>query len=156
MALLRKWGFEDETERLAENGVCKVEDLEFMKEEDVQKFGLRLKFRGLLQHVAKQKEKKASDGRSMEQDSEPTGSSTGNMAEPATSATERAELDAKSRRELLEICRIKGIDSSTCLDKRDLVDLIIAATRRHLSIRQSHHQSQRLQTRSRNGLCQAS
>jgi hypothetical protein len=126
LALLREWELADEAERLAENGVCEMEDLEFMKEEDVQKFGLRLKFVGLLQHVAKQKEKKASGG-STEQNAEPTGSSAGDIAEPATGATERSELDAKSVRELREICRIKGIDSSTCLYKRDLVDLIIRA-----------------------------
>jgi hypothetical protein len=62
MALLREWMLQDEAERLAEKGVYKMQDLEFMKEEDLQKFGLRLTFRGLLQHVAKQKEKKASDG----------------------------------------------------------------------------------------------
>ena len=49
-------------------------------------------------------------------------------AEPATGATERAELDAKSVRELREICRTTGIDTSTCSDKRDLVDLIISNT----------------------------
>ncbi len=58
LALLREWKLEDESERLAENGVCKVEDLEFMKVEDVQKFGFRLKFRGLLQHVTMQKKKR--------------------------------------------------------------------------------------------------
>jgi hypothetical protein len=127
LALLREWELADEAERLAENGVCEMEDLEFMKEEDVQKFGLRLKFVGLLQHVTKQKEKKASGG-STEQNAEPTGSSAGDIAEPATGATERSELDAKSVRELREICRIKGIDSSTCLYKRDLVDLIISSS----------------------------
>ena len=45
----------------AENGVCKMDDLEYMKEGYVQKFGLSLKFRGLLQHQAKQK-KRVSDG----------------------------------------------------------------------------------------------
>jgi hypothetical protein len=128
LALLREWELADEAERLAENGVCEMEDLEFMKEEDVQKFGLRLKFVGLLQHVTKQKEKRASGG-STEQNAEPTGSSAGDIAEPATGATERSELDAKSVRELREICRIKGIDSSTCLYKRDLVDLIISDQR---------------------------
>ena len=43
-------------------GFCKMDDLEYMKEGDVHKFGLRLKFRGLLQHQAKQKKKRASDG----------------------------------------------------------------------------------------------
>jgi hypothetical protein len=62
MALLSEWKLEDEAERLAENGVCEMEDLEFMKEEDVPKFGLLLKFRGLLEHVAKQKKKRLSDG----------------------------------------------------------------------------------------------
>jgi hypothetical protein len=62
LALLREWELEDESERLAENGVCKMDDLEYMKEGDVHKFGLRLKFRGLLQHQAKQKKKRASDG----------------------------------------------------------------------------------------------
>jgi hypothetical protein len=62
LALLREWKLEDEAERLAENGVCKMEDLEFMKAGDVQRFGLRLTFRGLLQHVAKQKKKRLSDG----------------------------------------------------------------------------------------------
>jgi len=52
----------------------------------------------------------------------------GDVAETATGATERAELDAKSVRELREICRTKGIDTSTCSDKRDLVDLIISNT----------------------------
>ena len=61
LALLREWKLEDEAERLAKNGVCKMKDLEFMKAGDVQKFGLRLTFRGLLQHVAKQK-KRLSDG----------------------------------------------------------------------------------------------
>jgi large subunit ribosomal protein L40e len=70
MALLREWKLEDEAERLAENGVCEMDDLEFMTAEDVQKFGLRLKFRGLLQQVAKQKEKRISGG-SQEQDAEP-------------------------------------------------------------------------------------
>ena len=49
----------------------------------------------------------------------------GDVVEPATGATERAELDAKSVRELREICKTKGIDTLTCSDKRDLVDLII-------------------------------
>ena len=61
-ALLREWNLEGEAERLAENGVCEMEDLEFMKDEDLAKFGLRLKFRGLLQHVAEQKKKRVSDG----------------------------------------------------------------------------------------------
>ena len=51
MSLLREWKLVDEAERLAANGVCEMEDLEFMTAKDVQKFGLRLKFRGLLQHV---------------------------------------------------------------------------------------------------------
>ena len=55
LALLREWELEDESERLAENGVCKMKDFEFMKEEDVQKFGLRLTFCGLLQYVTGQK-----------------------------------------------------------------------------------------------------
>jgi hypothetical protein len=62
LALLREWKLEGEAERLAENGVCEIEDLEFMKDEDLAKFGLRLKFRGLLQHVAEQKKKRVSDG----------------------------------------------------------------------------------------------
>ena len=62
LALLREWELEDESERLAENGVCKMDDLEYMNEGDVHKFGLRLKFRGLLQHQAKHKKKRASDG----------------------------------------------------------------------------------------------
>jgi ubiquitin len=70
MALLREWKLEDEAERLAENGVCEMDDLEFMTAEDVHKFGLRLKYRGLLQHVTKQKEKRISGG-SQEQDAEP-------------------------------------------------------------------------------------
>jgi len=62
LALLREWKLEGEAERLAENGVCEMEDLEFMKDEDLAKFGLRLKFRGLLQHVAEQQKKRVSDG----------------------------------------------------------------------------------------------
>ena len=52
----------------------------------------------------------------------------GDVVEPETGVTERAELDAKSVRELREICRTTGIDTSTCSDKRDLVDLIISNT----------------------------
>jgi hypothetical protein len=128
LALLSEWKLDDQAERLAEIGVCEMEDLELMKEEHVQKFRLSLqpKFFGLLQHVATQKEKRLSGGIT-EQNAGPTGSSAGNMAESAKGVTERAELDAKSRRELLEICRTKEIDSSTCFEKRDLVDLIIKA-----------------------------
>jgi len=63
MALLTEWELEDESERLAENGVCKMKDLESMNEMDRKEFGCRLRLRELLQHVAKQKEnKRASDG----------------------------------------------------------------------------------------------
>ena len=64
LALLREWELEDESERLAENGVCKMKDLESMNEMDMKEFGCRLGLlRKLLQHVAKQKEnKRASDG----------------------------------------------------------------------------------------------
>ena len=36
------------------------------------------------------------------------------------------ELERKSVKELREICRIKGIDTATCIDKRDLVDIIVS------------------------------
>jgi hypothetical protein len=36
-------------------------------------------------------------------------------------------LESKSVKELREICRDKGIDTVTCADKRDLVDLIISS-----------------------------
>ena len=63
LTLLREWELEDESERLAENGVCKMKDLESMKEKDRKEFGCRLGLRELLQHVAKQKkQKRASDG----------------------------------------------------------------------------------------------
>ncbi len=58
LVLLREWELEDESERLAENGVCKMKDLESMKEKDRKEFGCRLGLRELLQHVAKQKKKK--------------------------------------------------------------------------------------------------
>ena len=35
------------------------------------------------------------------------------------------ELERKSVKELREICVSKGIDTSTCVDKRDLVDIIV-------------------------------
>jgi len=35
----------------------------------------------------------------------------------------RAELEGKSVKELREVCMSKGIDTSKCSDKRDLVDL---------------------------------
>jgi hypothetical protein len=64
LALLTEWELEDESERLAENGVCKMKDLESMNEMDRKEFGCRLGLRELLQHVAKQKEnKRDSDGR---------------------------------------------------------------------------------------------
>jgi hypothetical protein len=63
LAVLREWELEDESERLAENGVCKMKDLESMNEMDMKEFGCRLGLRKLLQHVAKQPEnKRASDG----------------------------------------------------------------------------------------------
>ena len=37
------------------------------------------------------------------------------------------ELERKSVKQLREICVSKGIDTSTCVDKRDLVDIIVAA-----------------------------
>ena len=37
-----------------------------------------------------------------------------------------AQLESKSTRELRELCGSEGIDISTCIDKRDLVDLIIS------------------------------
>jgi hypothetical protein len=40
-------------------------------------------------------------------------------------ADDNANLESKSVKELREICTVKGIDTSTCFDKRDLVDLII-------------------------------
>jgi hypothetical protein len=46
------------------------------------------------------------------------------VPEPATGATERAKLDAKSVRELRE--RTEGIDSSICRDKRGLLIVFIA------------------------------
>jgi hypothetical protein len=36
------------------------------------------------------------------------------------------ELGRKSVKELREICRSKGIDTSACIDKRDLVDMIVS------------------------------
>jgi len=36
------------------------------------------------------------------------------------------ELESKSVKELREICRVKNLDTSTCTDKRDLLDLIIS------------------------------
>jgi hypothetical protein len=63
LALLREWELEDELERLAENGVCKMKDLESMNDMDRKEFGCRLGLRELLQHVAVQKKKKRpSDG----------------------------------------------------------------------------------------------
>ncbi len=35
------------------------------------------------------------------------------------------ELERKSVKELREICVSKGIDTSTCVDKRDLVDIMV-------------------------------
>jgi hypothetical protein len=35
------------------------------------------------------------------------------------------ELEGKSVKELRELCRSKGIDTSTCIGKRDLVDIIV-------------------------------
>ncbi len=35
------------------------------------------------------------------------------------------ELGRKSVKELREICKSKGIDTSACIDKRDLVDMIV-------------------------------
>ena len=49
---------------------------------------------------------------------------------PATGATgspQTVELESKSVKELRQICRVKGIDTATCTDKRDLVDLIISS-----------------------------
>ena len=46
---------------------------------------------------------------------------------PATDAPQIAELESKSVKDLREICRVKGIDTSMCTDKRDLVDLIISS-----------------------------
>jgi hypothetical protein len=46
---------------------------------------------------------------------------------PATGAHQTVELESKSVKELREICRDKGIDTVTCADKRDLVDLIISS-----------------------------
>jgi hypothetical protein len=46
----------------------------------------------------------------------------------AAAATVLAELEGKSVRELREIRRGAGIDTSTRSDKRDLVGLIIATT----------------------------
>jgi hypothetical protein len=66
LALLREWELEDESELLAEKGVCKMKDLESMKEEDVEIFGCRLHLRELLQHVAKQKENKRASAGSKE------------------------------------------------------------------------------------------
>jgi hypothetical protein len=36
------------------------------------------------------------------------------------------ELKRKSVKELREICSSKGIDTSTCIDKRDLLDMIVS------------------------------
>jgi CRP-like cAMP-binding protein len=51
-ALLRKGNLEEEAVCLAAHGVLDLEDLRYMTEDDVVKFGLPLKFRGLLQQVA--------------------------------------------------------------------------------------------------------
>ncbi len=48
----------------------------------------------------------------------------------ATGAPQTVELESKSVKELREICRDKGIDTVTCADKRDLVDLIISQKQR--------------------------
>jgi ribosomal protein S18 acetylase RimI-like enzyme len=58
MSLLEEWGLHDDREILAENGICKLEDLKYMKEEHVKKFGLRFKFCGLLQHMDEQRKVK--------------------------------------------------------------------------------------------------
>jgi len=50
--LLREGKLEEEASCLAAYGVLDVEDLSYMTEDDVVKFGLPLKFRGLLQQVA--------------------------------------------------------------------------------------------------------
>jgi hypothetical protein len=38
----------------------------------------------------------------------------------------RAELEGKTVKELRELCMSKGIDTSQCSDKRDLVDLVVS------------------------------
>jgi hypothetical protein len=62
LALLREWGLVEESECLAENGVWTMKALEIMTEQDRKEFGCNLELRELLQHVAKQKKKRTSDG----------------------------------------------------------------------------------------------
>jgi hypothetical protein len=63
LALLREWELEDESERLAENGVWTMKALGIMTERDMKEFRCNLELRELLQHVAEQKKKKrTSDG----------------------------------------------------------------------------------------------
>ena len=51
LSMLRKWKFEDETERLAENGVWTMKALWIMTEQDRKEFGCSLGLRELLEHV---------------------------------------------------------------------------------------------------------
>ena len=49
--LLEEWKLGDQAELLAANGVLSLADLESMAEEEVDTFGLNVRFRALLQHV---------------------------------------------------------------------------------------------------------
>jgi hypothetical protein len=63
LALLREWELEDESERLAENGVWTMKALGIMTEQDMKEFRCNLELRELLQHMDGQKKKKrTSDG----------------------------------------------------------------------------------------------
>ena len=55
------------------------------------------------------------------------------VVKPATGASEREGLDGKSVKELREICKSRGINTSTCSDNRDLEDLIINGGESNLS-----------------------
>ena len=58
----REWELQDESECLAENGVCTMKALEIMTEQDRKEFRCSLELRELLQHLAEEKKKRASDG----------------------------------------------------------------------------------------------
>jgi hypothetical protein len=62
VALLREWKCEDDAECLAENGVWTMKALDIMTEQDRKEFRCSLELRELLQHLAEEKKKRASDG----------------------------------------------------------------------------------------------
>ena len=125
--MLRKWKFEDETERLAENGVWTMKALWIMTEQDRKEFGCSLVMRKLLKHVGEQKKGAASDG-SKEQNAEQSAAAPSNKKQKQNMPGKACDADCF-------LAQVKSLQSQSDAP-------LVKASRPHPRLRPSPHSLQ--------------